>query len=446
MSAIADPALLPLVATLEARARAAGSLAELGFSIVNDSYALLPFRQAFVYRNSSAGLMSVSGLAKPVEDSPYLVWLRRAWRWLQPRFGEQPVWLAPDDAQLPEELREGWQEWWPQGVYALPLRRRQGDVLGWCCFLLDAAPGAATVGALAQLAQTWSYCWELLAGPAPSPLATRWCSLGGRRRWAIAILLLLLALVPVRQTALAPAEVISLDAMTIAAPLDGVIKTVAVRPNQAVAAGTVLFTLDDTRLRNQLEVATKSVEVADAELLAARTRAFSDPGNGDNVSLLTGRAKERRAELEAIREQLQRVVITAPQDGVAVFGDPDDWLGRPVLTGERIMLLADPARPGILIHLPVADAIALAPEAPVTLFLTVDPLAPLRGRILESGYQALPSPQGIASYRLRAAFDDGADAARIGLQGTAKLYGERVTLGYYLLRRPLAALREWTGW
>ena len=46
-------------------------------------------------------------------------------------------------------------------------------------------------------------------------------------------------------------------------------------------------------------------------------------------------------------------------------------------------------------------------------------------------------------------FDTGQEqqqSLRIGLRGTAKIYGERVLLGYYLLRRPLATVREWTGW
>lgn len=71
-----------------------------------------------------------------------------------------------------------------------------------------------------------------------------------------------------------------------------------------------------------------------------------------------------------MRSQLARIDVTAVREGVAVFGDPDDWLGRPVTTGERIMLLANPAKPGVLIHLPVADAVALEPGAEVKLFLT----------------------------------------------------------------------------
>ena len=42
--------------------------------------------------------------------------------------------------------------------------------------------------------------------------------------------------------------------------------------------------------------------------------------------------------------------------------------------------------------------------------------------------------------------DSTANKVRLGLHGTAKVYGEEVSLGYYLLRRPLSALRAWTGW
>jgi multidrug efflux pump subunit AcrA (membrane-fusion protein) len=442
----ADAALLTRVLALEGRARAAHSLPELAFSIVNDSYALCPFHQAFFWRSGDAGPMTISGLATPVENSPYLVWLKSAWQWLQPQLVADAQWLTPEQTDLPDAVSAGWREWWPGGIYVLSLRRRDGTLLGWGCFVLGAPPPKSVAAALAAVAQTWGYCWEMLAGARRRSLLDRWRSQHTLARYVLLLLPLLLTLVPVRQSVLAPAEIVSLDSMVIAATLDGVIRTVNVRPNQMVRAGDVLFTLDDTVLRNQLAVATKSVEVADLELMSARARAFDEQDRQDNVSLLAGRSKEKRAELVAIEEQLQRVSVTAPQDGLVVFGDPDDWLGRPVSTGERIMVLADPAQPGVLMHLPVADAIALVPDAPVTLFLTVDPLAPLQGHVIEAGYQALPSPQGVASYRLRAALDAQTESARIGLQGTAKLYGEQVSLGYYLLRRPLAALREWTGW
>jgi hypothetical protein len=138
--------------------------------------------------------------------------------------------------------------------------------------------------------------------------------------------------------------------------------------------------------------------------------------------------------------------VLAPRSGVAVFSDPNDWLGKPVVTGERIMQVADPAQPAMQIQLAVADAIALEPGAEVTLFLTAYPLSPLKGKILETSYQARPSEEGVVAYRLLASVEDQPEHARLGLHGTAKLYSGRVMLGYYLLRRPLATLRAWSGW
>jgi HlyD family secretion protein len=133
-----------------------------------------------------------------------------------------------------------------------------------------------------------------------------------------------------------------------------------------------------------------------------------------------------------------------------VFGDVNDWQGKPVVTGERVALLADPNNPGVLVYLPVADAINLGQGATVRLYLQVAPLTPLAAQISQTSYQSVLSPEGVASYRLRAKFVDldpeQTALARIGLKGTAKIYGDNATLGYYLFRRPLSALRELTGW
>ena len=45
----------------------------------------------------------------------------------------------------------------------------------------------------------------------------------------------------------------------------------------------------------------------------------------------------------------------------------------------------------------------------------------------------------------RRRLSDAAHPPRIGLKGTAKVFGERVSLFYYLLRRPLAAARQFVG-
>jgi hypothetical protein len=162
--------------------------------------------------------------------------------------------------------------------------------------------------------------------------------------------------------------------------------------------------------------------------------------------VLQGRVREKEAELASLAQLLGRVEVRAPRDGIVVFGDPNDWVGKPVVTGERIAQLADPKDAGVLVWLPAADAINLEPGAEIRLFLHVAPLAPLPARLAQTSYQAIASPEGVVGYRVRGTFTDTQPEARIGLKGTAKLYGERVPLAYLALRRPLATLREWSGW
>lgn len=440
-----------LALEIEARARAANNLAELHFSIANDAYGLVGFRQALVFAGDgdNSTLAAVSGLARPTEDSPYLIWLRRVWPWVLKRLDGKHGWCTmphEGESDVPAGLVEGWLEWWPQGVLALPLASRAGQNIAWVVFLLEEPPSEEQFATLHRVSQTWGYCWEMQsAAPALSWKNRAKQFFKGKKLWFV-IGIPVVLLIPIRQTALAPAEIVALDAMTVSAPLDGVIKNIAIRPNSVVKKGQLLFSLDETTLRNRKEVAQQSVAVADAELMSATQKAFDSVQSKGDLALLNGRAYEKRAELASIQAQLKRVDVFAENDGVAVFGDPDDWLGRPVVTGERIMLLANPKNPGVLVHMAVADAINLEMGADVKMFLTVKPLSPMSAKIIETSYQAMLSPDNVASYRLRAKFEDTHEDARIGLRGTAKVYGGWVPLGYYVFRRPLASLREWSGW
>ena len=441
------PQLLLTLAALRDKALTAESLNALAFAMANDLYPLLRFRQAVVFAQPSVGqynLLCVSGLAKPQEDSPYLVWLRRTMRWLGPKIaGTQPVWLARAALDPPAEVADGWAEWWPAGAWCVPLHGRSGQRLGLVLFLQDAPPPEPLQPALQGLWNTWAYCWGALSGQGR---LARWRP--RRRHWvALAAVLAALLLVPVRQTALAPAEIVSREAQVISSPIDGVIARMQVRPNQAVEAGAPLFMLDETTLRNRADVLRKEVAVADAELIAASQRAFDNPQSKSELTVLNGKSQQRRSELAGVLAQLQRTQVLSPRAGVAVYSDPNDWIGKPVSTGERILLVADPAKPAMRVELPVADAIALEPGAPVTLYLTAYPLTPLQGKILETSYQARTTDEGVVAYRLLVSIDDGEEAQRrLGLHGTAKLYGGRVVLGYYLLRRPIATARAWLGW
>ena len=49
------------------------------------------------------------------------------------------------------------------------------------------------------------------------------------------------------------------------------------------------------------------------------------------------------------------------------------------------------------------------------------------------------------AYDVSATFPPGVVQPRIGLRGSAKIYGERVPLALHLFRRPFAAARQFIG-
>ena len=109
------------------------------------------------------------------------------------------------------------------------------------------------------------------------------------------------------------------------------------------------------------------------------------------------------------------------------------------------MQIANPADAGLLMWLPVKDALNIDTGAPLKLFLHTDPLHPIEAKLQQTSYQASMSPENVSSYRLKGAFNSKNSLPRIGLRGTARISGEWSVLGYYLFRRPISATREWFG-
>ncbi|HCP03708.1 MAG TPA: hypothetical protein DIT61_09365, partial [Pseudomonas sp.] len=67
----------------------------------------------------------------------------------------------------------------------------------------------------------------------------------------------------------------------------------------------------------------------------------------------------------------------------------------------------------------------------------------------ESGYEPQTTPDQQLAYRLIAQLSESerqAEPPRVGLRGTAKVYGEKVSIFFYLFRRPITSVRQWLGW
>lgn len=433
---------MALLLQLQRMARNRDELAELGFGIVNETHGLVSYRQAALWvKQPLSRIASVSGVAECDANAPYVVWLRRVAETLY----RDPASTAPRTVSadnLPAELAAEWSEWSAAFGLWLPFREMVNKpVFGGLLLFRETAWLDAEIRLLTELSEAYAHAWH---GLQPQKHWWEWRPLiakNSRWFWALPLLLLM----PIHQTVLAPAAVIASDPTLVRAPVDGVVEVFHVQPNQAVTAGQLLVTLENTDLANRLEIARKALAVSETEYRSAAQLAVLENKSKVDLNVLKGKIDQHLADVAYMEDQLIRSEIKAPHDGIAIFTDAQDWLGKPVTIGEKILQIADPQRVEMQMHLPVADLINFDQDAETVLYLNSEPQHPLQGQLYYASYEAEMTPDNIQAYRLKAHLDYQQQPPRIGLTGTAKIHGQRVTLFYYMFRRPLAAMRQWLG-
>lgn len=444
-----ERALRELIAVLQCEklARAAKTRDELAFLIVNDTHRITPYEQAILWSFDAAGrivIEAVSGVARPDKNSPYLHALVRSISYFANK----------DDATLLREINndEVSEDVSNNSLFSL-----------WCPFVdeKNALIGGVWINArehwqqkaLTQMefvVDTYGYCWRHL-NKQRYTWRQRLLAMQARlkeKRWqvAIGVAVILIMLLPVSQTVTAPAEVVAIKPVILSPPVDGVIKEFHVPPNTAVKSGQLIFSLEDSAIRNRFDVGKKELDVALADYRRATAKAFLDEKTREDVDVLKSIVEQKKVEVSYAQELLERINVRASRDGIAVYSDENDWVGKPVKVGQKIVTLADPKATELLIWVPVDDAIALADRARVRGFLNVAPTSPVDASLRQLSYEAQLSPDDVLSFKLYASFNEDVEPPRIGLRATAKVYGERVTLFYYIFRKPFSALRRFIGW
>ncbi|MDZ7823404.1 MAG: HlyD family efflux transporter periplasmic adaptor subunit [Ahrensia sp.] len=255
-------------------------------------------------------------------------------------------------------------------------------------------------------------------------------------------------MIPVPMSVLAPAEIVARDPYIVTAPMDGVIQSIDIEPNAPVRAGSIVMRFNDTELLGRLGVAERNLEVAEARYRRVLQGASSSAEMRRDIAVAKSELGVAEAERDEAKAAFERSVVYAPSDGVALFTSKDDWVGRPVATGEGVMEIGDPARVEMRIDVSIGDSIVLQEGASVRVFLHNDPLKPFNAQYERASFRAQETDQNTLSYRVTAlpqiSPEDQSDL-RIGLRGTARISNGKVSLGYYLFRSPLSAARQWLG-
>ncbi len=435
---------LELLLNLEADARKAATLKEFMFFATNETRKILGFRQAFYVQlrgDKLCEIMSVSSLATVERHAPLIVSLEAGLKQLR---AEQKlaqtviVSVASLNAQNTTDLNQ-----YPfPNLMWLPFVTREAHAFAGLLVARETPWEPRDYNIATRLAATYSHAACALTSRSRLFLET-----SNRKPWAIGagIIALMALFIPIPMSTLAPVEVVAREPIVVAAPIEGVVEGIKIEPNTPVKKGDILLSFQNIALKNKFDIAERAVQVARAKEMKAAQSAFTDATGRHDLAITNAELKLAEAERDYAKDMLAKTTLIAPKDGLAIFSSVKEWEGRPVMQGERIIEIADPALVELGIELPVKDAIVLHDGADVKVFLDSDPLHALPATLTRAGYHAQPTAGNGLSFMLYARLNDRNNFPRIGYRGTAQVYGGRTFLGFYLFRRPISALRQMIG-
>lgn len=184
----------------------------------------------------------------------------------------------------------------------------------------------------------------------PAILRSPWHWLG----LGMLLTLVALALIPMNHSVSAPARLEAAAQRVVTAPANGILKAHAVRPGEAVKQGQLVAELLDRDLL--ADRAKLQGDMAQQENAYLGAMARSDR---TNLMIYQARLAEARAQSDLIDQQLKRVQLTAPIDGVVIQGDLSQAVGSPVEKGQVLMTIAPADAFRVIVELDERDVHAV---------------------------------------------------------------------------------------
>jgi hypothetical protein len=270
-------------------------------------------------------------------------------------------------------------------------------------------------------------------------------ALSSQRKKIIIAFGLVIFFLPVKLNISAPAEIVARDAHIITAPFDGVVEDIKFDSGSLVKEGDIVAIMEQDGLVAQAELADQSLRVAQSSLSRLQRESLRDSQKRQQMMELQDTVRSKKIERDYAQSLQKRSMIITDQAGTLIIDDEQGLRGKPVKTGDRLMMIANPDDYELLIRVPINNMTPLEVGSSVKFFLNVNPLSGQAAKITRIGYQASPDADGLLTYKVTAEIDKKASQIRIGWTGTARIQGGWSFLGYAVLRRPLITLRNITG-
>lgn len=433
------------------RCSATKSKEALFFNILNDTRHLIPYDRAYLFeftKNSQSKIAGISGEEKINKESPLVIKLNAIVKAIKTPESFQQL----TEEAFTEEGQKYWSQW---------SNENNGSVF-WVPIVID------NKVAFGLWLEQWNHesfslphedLIILLVNYLIPAFTIRWKELNERKKlasWlgitkkkfviaAICIAIVLLA-IPVPLRVVAPCEVVPSEPFTIRAPLEGVIKEVVVTPGDTVTPHQPLFFYEDESFKQASRAEYNDFKAKQLEENTVVVRGLTTKEGLEKLPLVQIQKMKEGLEAKFSKYQLSKLKVSAPTSGIVIMDSPDNWRGRPVKIGEQILVLSDPKKTEVKIWIPESDIIPVDRGKEISIVLKSDPSQSYKAKILYIANEPEISKRNIISYQAKAEWVNAPPKdVSIGATGNAILYGDQVSLMYFLFRKPWYTIRNLFG-
>ena len=229
----------------------------------------------------------------------------------------------------------------------------------------------------------------------------------------------------------------------VTAPLAGYLAEAEVRAGDVVSEGQVMARLDDRDLRlERLKWVSQRAkhlrEYSEAVAKRERTRA----------RILQSQIEQTDAQLALLDQQLVRMTVLAPFDGIVISGDLTQALGAPLERGDVLFEVAPLDDYRVMLRVDERDIADLKPGQGGDLMLSALPDAPLRV-VVERITPISNAEEGLNFFMVEASVTGGHVAQlRPGMEGVSKIEIDERRMVWIWTRKIIlwARMALWSWW
>lgn len=236
------------------------------------------------------------------------------------------------------------------------------------------------------------------------------------------------------------------QSVAIVPDISGEVMEVPVQPNVPLEAGDVLFRIDPTPFKAQVDALQAQLDLAELRLRQMEQLQQGPAGRAFDVEQRQAEVAQLQAQLEAARWNLDKTVVRAPADGYVTNLALRVGARVSSLPLAPVMAFIDTSETLAGVEVAQIDARYIEPGQEVELTFKFFPGRILTGRVeavlqavasgqvATSGTAVAPRQLAAAPFVVRIALDDGALAASLpaGSVGTAAIFTERVKASHII--------------